>query len=171
MICYRLRCADGHLFEGWYRDSATFSRLRAAGMLSCTECGTADVDQAPMAPAIVSGGRRRHEPAPQSHDGADTVVESGVPEPDTLPARQGERAPVSLSEAEKVMGAMRQMREMVEKNCENVGEHFAREALRIHHGEAPERGIYGDVSARDREMLHDEGVEFHAIPWVSKTDS
>ena len=117
----------------------------------------------------VGGGRR--EAAPQWQAGVGTVGESGVRGPDTLRARRGERAPVSLSEAEKVMGAMRQMREMVEKNCENVGEHFAREALRIHHGEAPERGIYGDVSARDREMLHDEGVEFHAIPWVSKTDS
>lgn len=168
MICYRLRCADGHQFEGWYKDSATFSRLREAGMLSCAECGMAAVDQAPMAPAIVSGGRRQ-EAAPQVQD---TPAVAGAPgQNQPVPTGQSGSEPLSVSEADRVLGALRQMREMVEKNCENVGEHFAHEALRIHHGEAPERGIYGDVSARDREMLHDEGVEFHAIPWVSKTDS
>jgi hypothetical protein len=87
------------------------------------------------------------------------------------PARQSGSEPLHVNEADRMLGAMRHIRELVETHCENVGECFAQEALRIHHGEAPERGIYGDVSARDREMLHDEGVEFHAIPWVSKTDS
>lgn len=171
MICYRLHCAEGHLFEGWYKDSATFARLREAGLLSCAECGSARVDQAPMAPAIVSSTRRAEpvlpprDEAAHAPDAANTGAGDGG-----LPA-QGEQGGMAVSEADKMLGAMRQMRALVEKHCENVGEHFAREALRIHHGEAPERGIYGDVSAKDREMLQDEGVAFHAIPWVSKTDS
>jgi hypothetical protein len=168
MICYRLRCAGGHLFEGWYRDSATFSRLREAGMLSCAECGMADVDQAPMAPAIVSAGRRR---APVAQEQPVSAVAATAETREGAPARQSGSEPLHVNEADRMLGAMRHIRELVETHCENVGERFAQEALRIHHGEAPERGIYGDVSARDREMLHDEGVEFHAIPWVSKTDS
>lgn len=164
MICYRLRCAGGHQFEGWYRDSATFSRLREAGMLSCAECGMADVDQLPMAPAVVSV---RRSPVPQEQP----VMAVGSAARESASAGQNGHEPVHLSEADRMLGAMRRIREVVETHCENVGERFAQEALRIHHGEAPERGIYGDVSARDREMLHDEGVEFHAIPWVSKTDS
>ncbi|MCI2009161.1 MAG: DUF1178 family protein [Acetobacter peroxydans] len=168
MICYRLRCAGGHQFEGWYKDSATFSRLREAGMLSCAECGMADVDQAPMAPAIVSAGRRQ---ASASQEQAEPATATAPATRQGMHSRQNGHEPLNVSEADGVVGVMRHMRELVEAHCENVGERFAQEALRIHHGEAPERGIYGEVSARDREMLHDEGVEFHAIPWVSKTDS
>ena len=125
-------------------------------------------DQARMGPAVVRGGRREHAAA-KVPDTPDVAAPPGRHQP--VPTGQSGSEPLSVSEEDRILGALRQMREMVEKNCENVGEHFAHEALRIHHGEAPERGIYGDVSARDREMLHDEGVEFHAIPWVSKTDS
>ncbi|KXV61599.1 hypothetical protein AD948_01170, partial [Acetobacter senegalensis] len=57
MICYRLQCENGHAFEGWYRDSATFVQLQQNGFLNCPECGTSDVRQALMAPAIAKGGK------------------------------------------------------------------------------------------------------------------
>lgn len=158
MICYRLHCANRHEFEGWYKDSATFAMLGQKRLLSCPECGTVNVEQAPMAPAIVGRGRARttpEEPAPGAAPAAAmTPAQSGQP---TLP--------------DAMLSALRDVRRTIEDNCENMGKNFAEEALRIHHGEAPERGIYGEMSQTQRETLEDEGVEFHNIPWVRDTDS
>ena len=50
MILFKLKCDTGHEFEGWFRDGATFSRQTARGQISCPECGSSDIEKAPMAP-------------------------------------------------------------------------------------------------------------------------
>src|SRR5512146_787409 len=64
-----------------------------------------------------------------------------------------------------------QLREQVEKNCENVGERFAEEARKIHYGETEKRNIYGDATEEQADALQEEGVEFSRIPWVPRHDS
>ncbi|MCI1242417.1 MAG: DUF1178 family protein [Acetobacter fabarum] len=159
MICYRLRCAHDHVFEGWYKDSSTFAMLRQKNLLNCPECGTSSVDQAPMAPAIVG---RAPERLPQSDP---------TPTPDMAapPAPVAGQIPPGLPDA--MLSALRDVRRTIEENCENMGNRFADEALRIHYGEAPERGIYGEMSQSQREELEEEGVAFQNEPWVRDTDS
>ncbi|MFT8730273.1 MAG: DUF1178 family protein [Acetobacter fabarum] len=159
MICYRLRCAHDHVFEGWYKDSSTFAMLRQKNLLNCPECGTSSVDQAPMAPAIVG---RAPERLPQSDP---------TPTPDMAapPAPAAGQIPPGLPDA--MLSALRDVRRTIEENCENMGNRFADEALRIHYGEAPERGIYGEISQSQREELEEEGVAFQNVPWVRDTDS
>jgi hypothetical protein len=159
MICYRLRCAHDHVFEGWYKDSSTFAMLRQKNLLNCPECGTSSVDQAPMAPAIVG---RAPERLPQSDP---------TPTPDMAapPAPVAGQIPPGLPDA--MLSALRDVRRTIEENCENMGNRFADEALRIHYGEAPERGIYGEMSQSQREELEEEGVAFQNVPWVRDTDS
>lgn len=159
MICYRLRCAHDHVFEGWYKDSSTFAMLRQKNLLNCPECGTSSVDQAPMAPAIVG---RAPERLPQSDP---------TPTPDMAapPAPAAGQIPPGLPDA--MLSALRDVRRTIEENCENMGNRFADEALRIHYGEAPERGIYGEMSQSQREELEEEGVAFQNVPWVRGTDS
>jgi len=50
MILFKLKCEAGHEFEGWFRDGATFNRQHTRGQVSCPQCGSNDVDKAPMAP-------------------------------------------------------------------------------------------------------------------------
>lgn len=159
MICYRLRCTHDHVFEGWYKDSSTFAMLRQKNLLNCPECGTSSVDQAPMAPAIVG---RAPERLPQSDP---------TPTPDMAapPAPVAGQIPPGLPDA--MLSALRDVRRTIEENCENMGNRFADEALRIHYGEAPERGIYGEMSQSQREELEEEGVAFQNVPWVRDTDS
>lgn len=159
MICYRLRCAHDHVFEGWYKDSSTFAMLRQKNLLNCPECGTSSVDQAPMAPAIVG---RAPERLPQSDP---------TPTPDMAapPAPVAGQMPPGLPDA--MLSALRDVRRTIEENCENMGNRFADEALRIHYGEAPERGIYGEMSQSQKEELEEEGVAFQNVPWVRDTDS
>lgn len=52
MIRYDLRCDQGHAFDGWFRDSDGFDKLRSAGQVACTQCGSVRVEKALMAPGV-----------------------------------------------------------------------------------------------------------------------
>jgi hypothetical protein len=40
MILFDLRCSNGHDFEAWFRDGATYDRQAAAGEINCAICGS-----------------------------------------------------------------------------------------------------------------------------------
>ena len=52
MVVYDLCCAEEHVFEAWFADSATFAELSASGEIECPLCGDRKIDRAPMAPNI-----------------------------------------------------------------------------------------------------------------------
>jgi hypothetical protein len=54
MILFDLRCKDGHGFEAWFRDGATYEDQVAAGAIACPVCGVTVVTKALMAPAVSS---------------------------------------------------------------------------------------------------------------------
>lgn len=58
MIVYDLTCAAGHVFEGWFKDSAAFDRQSAARAVPCPDCGGVEVSRGPQAPNIASGVSR-----------------------------------------------------------------------------------------------------------------
>jgi hypothetical protein len=57
MILFALRCADGHEFEGWFRDNDGFEAQQKGGEIACPVCGDRRIEKAVMAPAI---GRSRN---------------------------------------------------------------------------------------------------------------
>ena len=61
MIKYRLKCAAGCSFEGWFRSSADFERQAADASLECPFCASVEVSRAIMAPAVVTGAAARRE--------------------------------------------------------------------------------------------------------------
>ena len=58
MIRYDLVCAEGHLFDAWFSDSASYEKQAAAGLVECPVCGSTRVEKQLMAPAV-AGARRR----------------------------------------------------------------------------------------------------------------
>ncbi len=52
MIVYNLKCENRHEFEGWFASGAAFEDQAAAGLLTCPECGSVEIEKAPMAPAL-----------------------------------------------------------------------------------------------------------------------
>lgn len=149
MILYRLRCKDDHEFEGWFRNADAFDAQRDSGVLECPVCGSGDISKALMAPSIAKG----REPARPS-----------VPKP-AEPAGTQAVHPAAAQAAE-LRRQLRALREMVEKNCDYVGDRFAEEARKIHYGEVDPKGIYGETTPEESERLKDEGIEFGAVPWV-----
>src|SRR5258708_9717508 len=71
----------------------------------------------------------------------------------------------------QMRAALVELRRQVQTNCDYVGERFAEEARRIHHGEADPHGIYGEASADESRELAEEGISFGRIPWISPTDA
>ena len=53
---------------------------------------------------------------------------------------------------------------VIEENCEDVGEDFAEEAIRMFTGEAEERNIRGTATDEEQEILIEEGIPFVKLP-------
>lgn len=66
MILFDLRCADGHAFEAWFRDGATYEAQAEAGAITCPVCGGHDVTKALMAPKVRSESRIDPEQAAEA---------------------------------------------------------------------------------------------------------
>jgi hypothetical protein len=55
MIVFSLKCANGHVFDEWFRSSAEYEARRADLDLACPTCGDHAVEKAIMAPRVNSG--------------------------------------------------------------------------------------------------------------------
>ena len=153
MIKYRLRCANDHAFESWFKDSATYERQEKRKLLECPVCGNPKVERAIMAPNVGRKGNAKTEAVMASPDTLAPNVPAVVPGPAMPP------------EMRKVLLELRQQ---VEKNCDYVGDQFADEARKIHYGETDKRGIYGETTDEEAAALADEGIEFGKLPWLPK---
>jgi len=61
--------------------------------------------------------------------------------------------------------------EFVEKNFDDVGCDFAKEALKIHYGAAEPRNIRGVSTQEEEKTLREEGVHFFKIPLPVRPDT
>ena len=59
--------------------------------------------------------------------------------------------------------------DFVEKNFDDVGCDFAKEALKIHYGVEQPRNIRGISTKEEEKMLKEEGVQFLKIPMPTPT--
>lgn len=158
MIVFDLKCPQEHVFEAWFADSDGFESQVAGGEVQCPICGDHKVEKAPMAPNIPAGtGKGR------GRGGASLPAKTGAP-----PAMTDAPTPAEMGEAIKTL---RKMRDVVEKNFDNVGGNFPEEARKIHHGEVEKRNIFGDASKEEAAELQEEGIEVSQMPWLPRHDS
>lgn len=158
MIRYALACAKGHSFESWFQDSAAFDRQAKRGLVTCPHCGSAKVEKAIMAPRILApklaGGRKRGS----SEDMPPTEATPPVAAPETAPVEM-------ISSVEQEFRAkLKDLREHLTKNADNVGQKFPEEARKMHYGESEHRSIYGVASLDDAKSLAEEGIDVHPVP-------
>ncbi|MCW5690071.1 MAG: DUF1178 family protein [Pseudolabrys sp.] len=149
MIKYALACDKGHSFESWFADSAAYDKQAKRGLVTCPQCGSAKVEKAIMAPRV-SGTRKR----------------SASQEITVAPEKAQDKANVAvMSPVEQELRAkLKELREHIVKNADNVGEKFPEEARKIHYGETEHRSIYGVASFEDAKELAEEGIDVHPIP-------
>jgi hypothetical protein len=100
----------------------------------------------------------------------DSAIEKAPMAPRLARSATPEKAPTPPS-PEQMRRMLQQVRRHVETTCDYVGERFAEEARRIHHGQADARGIYGEASDAESRALADEGIEVARLPWVPTSDA
>jgi hypothetical protein len=159
MIRYSLICERRHEFEIWFKNSADYDAQQKRKLVTCPACGSAKVEKALMAPSLGRGtkkGARTSAPAPEAAAPAEAPV---ADEPKT---------PVAMmSPQEREFRAkLKELRDHLTKNAENVGGKFPEEARKMHYGEVEHRSIYGEASPKEAKELADEGVEFHPLPML-----
>ena len=142
MIHYTLICEAEHGFEGWFRSSGDFDGQAAKGLVSCPTCGSIRISRALMAPNVRS--------AKVKAEREETARRQAVMMPD--PAQK------------MMLEALREIRKKVTENATYVGDRFAEEARRMHHGEVEHQGIYGEATSEEVSALTEEGVEFQPLP-------
>lgn len=140
MIHYALKCKDDHRFDSWFQSAKAFDKLKAAGMVACSVCGSTKVDRDLMAPRVAQGGKR------------DKAPESAPAAPLSAPASPAEQA-------------LAELKAHVEKNSDYVGRDFVREARAMHEGEQPQRSIHGEARADEARKLMEDGVSIAPLPF------
>lgn len=162
MIHYALRCAAGHEFDGWFRNSAAFDTQAEAGLLACPSCGSIQIGRAMMAPRVSSGAL---EPvvAPAVQEAPPQAGPSAVP----APAMSAAGLPAL---PDQVRAALQRIRAEVERKCDYVGPRFADAARAMHDGDETPRPIYGETTPEQAAALAEDGIEVARIPWVPRAD-
>ena len=167
MIRYSLACERKHEFDVWFKNSADYDKQSKRGLVSCPSCGSENVEKALMAPSLGRGTKKkgRSEIAlPAELSAADTSAPTSTPK--SAPAES--KAPVAMMSPQEreFRTKLKELREHLTKNAENVGGKFPEEARKMHYGETEHRSIYGEASPKEAKELADEGVEFHPLPML-----
>jgi hypothetical protein len=139
MIIFDLKCSPtGHVFEAWFGSSDDYADQRARGLVSCPICGAAEVDKAPMAPAV-----------PKKGGG-----EAGASLFSSDPAA-----------VKQMLGTLAAMQRKLVQGSDWVGERFASEARAIHLGEADSRSIHGRATPQEAQSLAEDGIQVAPLPF------
>jgi hypothetical protein len=140
-----LSWVSGHVFEGWFASEDDFQNQLSRKLVECPVCASAAVHKLPSAPRLnLTAGRE--EPSRSKRDSVEAEKPAAVPQA------------VQQWQAEM----MKTMRAIV-ASTEDVGERFAQEARKIHHGESQQRNIRGQATAEETAELLDEGIAI--MPW------
>ena len=96
----------------------------------------------------------------------DDKAVSRIPSTFAIGSSVGGRPKLSTDEM-AVIG--RQVAEYVEKNFDNVGPDFAKEAFKMHFGVTESRNIRGTSTVEEEKKLREEGIQFFKIPLPSSS--
>src|ERR1700742_871113 len=107
-----------------------------------------------MAPRIVSKkGRERVESAEQA------AAPAAAPAP-----AAPEATSLVMAQERELRAKLKELRDHIVKNADNVGDRFPNEARKMHYGDIEHRPIYGEASPDEARTLVEEGVEVMPLP-------
>ena len=159
MIRYALRCDRGHDFESWFQDSASFDRQVKRKLVACPACDSVKVEKAIMAPQITRKGRGARQRGSEERLAARASTEAAV-----APAAPESGASLMTPEGSELRAKLKELRDHIKAQADNVGEQFPDEARKMHYGEIKPRPIYGEATPDQARALVDEGVEVMPMP-------
>ena len=138
MIRYNLRCERSHTFESWFQSSSAYESQEKRKLVSCPSCGSTKVERAIMAPQIVSN-KSHAEPAPSPAASTEVTAPTAMP--------------LMMAQERELRAKIKELRDHIVKNADNVGERFPNEARAMHYGDKEHRPIYGEASPDEARSL------------------
>lgn len=163
MMIYDLACPQGHRFEGWFGSSGEYEDQQGEGLIACPQCGSIEIEKAPMAPAVgAKGNRSGSAMVPRDIDSQNEGRGDGD-------AVSGGSIPLVVA---KALDALAKVQAKALESSEYVGEKFAEQSRAIHYGEREEATIHGKASDKERQELVDEGITVMPLlaPFVPPED-
>ena len=150
MIRYTLRCEGDHTFESWFQSSSAYETQVKRKLVGCPVCNSHEVEKAIMAPRVI--GKK--------------AAGASAPPAEAPPAETPSAAPTPLMMAQEreLRAKLKELRDHIVSNADNVGERFPAEARKMHYGDIEHRPIYGEASPEEARALIDEGVEVSPLP-------
>ncbi len=140
MVVFDLVCKNcNESFEGWFGNFEEYKYQKKEALISCPTCDSHDVQKQLSAPAVSKKANQ-----------------------------QIQRTQTASLKPEDIRKIIKDFRNHVEKNFDNVGDKFAQESLKMHYGEISERNIYGTVTKDEARELAKEGVEALPLPSLPK---
>lgn len=143
MIVYDLYCEQGHVFEGWFDDSADYRRQKEQGLISCPVCDSKTIEIRLSAVGLRRAGINT-DSAPEFEAGETVDAET--------------------------LEVVAQMQKDIAENFEDVGKDFASSVLKMHYGVEEVRNVRGVSSPEEEKQLENEGIPFFKLPMPGKTD-
>src|SRR5690348_11322610 len=128
MIRYALACAEGHAFESWFANSATYDRQVKRGLLSCPVCNSTKVEKAIMAPRVT--GTKRRGDASMSAPMPPASSQPSAPKAPPESPEANVPAPVAMMSPQEreFRRKLKELREHLTRNVDYVGRRFPEEA-------------------------------------------
>ncbi len=143
MIAFDLQCKNGHVFEGWFQDRKAYEKQKKKGLVTCPVCDDASISMVPSTFGISKSSQ--NSPQKIGND----------------PSKQQ----LALADLN------RKIVNFVEKNFDNVGPDFTKEALKIHYGVTEPRNIRGSSTKEEEKQLKKEGIPIFKVPIPTDPDS
>ena len=142
MIVFDLHCSRNHAFEGWFASGDAYADQRGRKLVRCPVCDDPEIEKRLSSRVTVRKAHARAAPA---------AAEAPAP------------APASDVASGLPVDVLDKLRAIV-RNTEDVGGRFAEEARKIHYEEVPARAIRGHATREEAAELHEEGIDFSALP-------
>ena len=141
MIRYSLACDSRHEFESWFQNSADLRQAGEARPGGLPGLRLGEGREGLMAPSLAAAPTRA--PIAPAHDAERRAAASAG----------RKRRPVAMMSPQEheFRKKLKELRDHLTKNADNVGEKFPEEARKMHYGEIEHRSIYGEASPKEAE--------------------
>ena len=165
MKVLNLQCSRQHSFEGWFGSEDDFQSQLMRGLIECPLCADKGIQKLPSAPRLNLGGYQALDTASAGHgQTAPSASTAMAQQEDVAGVHQGGVAGLPDGMPPSAQAAFLKALRHVLAHTEDVGQQFADEARRMHHGEVEARSIRGQASAREAVELLEEGIEVMPLP-------
>ncbi|MEM7072424.1 MAG: DUF1178 family protein [Pseudomonadota bacterium] len=141
MISANLSCAEGHQFDGWFKDNATLDAQLKAHKIICPICADTTISRRPNMPNIA---RAKGEQPPRAQN---------------------------QQTSQQLQAYFRAKRAQIREHFDNVGDEFAKQAIQMHQGKVETRPIYGTADRQGVATMKELNVQFAPIPWLHEDET